>query len=210
MARYIDADELIKKIFPYDVVDKKTYSINAYAVYDAIKKAPTSDVAPKREVAKEIFEEIKKIITVIDEIVYDGRVIFSDKKNRLWHPISPLAFAKLEKKYLGEEIDIPTEVDCLGRRPKFRKEWHKANNTLVREIFEDIRNHCSYCVAEHDGEVVYNTKCYSITATKLDEIEKKYTGSESDYLTPSQVSKMTPKEVRENYDKIIESMRWWH
>lgn len=28
--------QLIRKIFPYDVVDKKEYSINAYAVYRAI------------------------------------------------------------------------------------------------------------------------------------------------------------------------------
>lgn len=50
MARYIDADALIKYIFPYDVVDQKCYSINAKAVYEAIKKAPTADVVPKSEV----------------------------------------------------------------------------------------------------------------------------------------------------------------
>lgn len=44
MARYKDADALIKTIFPYDVVDKKFYSINAKAVYDAINNAPTADV----------------------------------------------------------------------------------------------------------------------------------------------------------------------
>lgn len=45
MARYIDADELIKKIFPYDVVDKKRYAINAEAVYKAIQNVTTADVA---------------------------------------------------------------------------------------------------------------------------------------------------------------------
>lgn len=44
MARYIDADELIKKIFPYDVADKKRYAINAEAVYKAIQNATTADV----------------------------------------------------------------------------------------------------------------------------------------------------------------------
>ena len=45
MARYIDADKLIKKVFPYNGVDKKNYSINAQAVYEAINNAPTEDVA---------------------------------------------------------------------------------------------------------------------------------------------------------------------
>ena len=48
--RHIDADALIKKIFPYDLVDKRDYSINAKAVYDAIQNAPTEEVVPKSEV----------------------------------------------------------------------------------------------------------------------------------------------------------------
>ena len=47
MARYIDADELYKKIFPMDVIDKRHYSINAKAVAEAIDKTPTADVAPR-------------------------------------------------------------------------------------------------------------------------------------------------------------------
>ena len=50
MARYIDADALIKKIFPYDVVDKKCYTINAKMIYEEIQKAPTADVVPNSEV----------------------------------------------------------------------------------------------------------------------------------------------------------------
>lgn len=44
MARYIDADKLIKKIFPYNGAEKKSYTINAQAVYEAINNAPTEDV----------------------------------------------------------------------------------------------------------------------------------------------------------------------
>lgn len=44
MPRYIDADALIKKIFPYEVIDTGSYSINAKSIYEAIKKAPTADV----------------------------------------------------------------------------------------------------------------------------------------------------------------------
>ena len=52
MPRYIDADALIKKIFPYDVADRSRYTINAKAVYEAIQKAPTADVVPKSEVER--------------------------------------------------------------------------------------------------------------------------------------------------------------
>ena len=58
--RLIDADALIKKIFPYDVVDKKAYAINAKMIYEEINKAPTVDI--KTEVAREIFAEIEQII----------------------------------------------------------------------------------------------------------------------------------------------------
>jgi hypothetical protein len=44
MPRYIDADALIKKVFHYDVVDPKCYTINANRIYEAIKGAPTADV----------------------------------------------------------------------------------------------------------------------------------------------------------------------
>ena len=43
MKRYTDTEALIKKLFPYNV-DKKNYSINAKAVYDAITKAPPAHV----------------------------------------------------------------------------------------------------------------------------------------------------------------------
>ena len=68
MARYIDADALITKIFPMGIGDGM-YTINAKAVKFAIDNAPTADVAPKSEVAREIFEDIEKIL---DRNYYDN------------------------------------------------------------------------------------------------------------------------------------------
>ena len=48
MSRYIDEEILIKKMFPYDIVDKRLYSINAKAIYEAIKSAPTADAVEVR------------------------------------------------------------------------------------------------------------------------------------------------------------------
>lgn len=48
MPEYIERGALIKKIFPYDSVDKKACSINAKAVYEEIRKAQTADVVEVR------------------------------------------------------------------------------------------------------------------------------------------------------------------
>ena len=44
MAEYINKNALMKKMFPYDGIDKKTYSINAKAVELAIEDAPKLNV----------------------------------------------------------------------------------------------------------------------------------------------------------------------
>ena len=54
--RYIDADRLIKTIFPLDCVDKKHYAINAQAVFDAIKNAPTADVVEIETIKAWLYE----------------------------------------------------------------------------------------------------------------------------------------------------------
>ncbi len=66
MPRYIDAEALIKKIFPYEVIDKKDYSINAEAIYNAIEEAPTENVTTMSEAAREIFTAIEFDINNLD------------------------------------------------------------------------------------------------------------------------------------------------
>lgn len=90
--RYVYADALIKKVFPYDVVDKKCYTINAKTIYEAIQEAPAADVAPKSEVAREIFEEIESIISPMLGLEDDKEYV----------AILTTTFAELKKKYIGE------------------------------------------------------------------------------------------------------------
>lgn len=52
MARYIDADKLINKMFPIGLVDNGKYTINAKAIKVAIDQTPTADVVPKSEVER--------------------------------------------------------------------------------------------------------------------------------------------------------------
>lgn len=63
MARYIDADALYNKLYPLDLVDKKTYAINAKAVADAIANIPTAE-----NVAEVVFcQDCKYAQRVLDE-----------------------------------------------------------------------------------------------------------------------------------------------
>ena len=51
MARYIDADKLIEKIFPIGLINDGNYTINAKAIKMAVDMMPTADVVPKKEIA---------------------------------------------------------------------------------------------------------------------------------------------------------------
>ena len=80
MARYIDAEKLEEALrVDYDREGKKSYTYAAIGdddlavkyshgqfcylnAMERVKDAPTADVAPRAEVAREIFEEIDKII----------------------------------------------------------------------------------------------------------------------------------------------------
>jgi hypothetical protein len=73
MARYIDAEALYNKLYPLDLVDKKTYAINAKAVADAIAKTPTAE-----NVAEVVFcQDCKYAQRISDEY---GNIDFKCRK----------------------------------------------------------------------------------------------------------------------------------
>ena len=114
MARYIDADALIKKIFPMGIGDGM-YTINAKAVKFAIDNAPTADVVPKSEVEKlqEAYNNrlAKDIQTNADFVKYAkaeaAREIFEAVRNAWETTYYDQEFRErldnLEKKYTEEE-----------------------------------------------------------------------------------------------------------
>lgn len=57
----------------------------------------------------------------------------------------------------------------------FTEQIAKVKRDTAREIIEEIIAKSSYCVATQNGEEIYETKQYTISAIKLDELEKKYT-----------------------------------
>ena len=50
-----------------------------------------------------------------------------------------------------------------------------ARQEVAREIFAEIEKESSYCVASNNGNEIYETKTYTISALKLAELKKKYT-----------------------------------
>lgn len=122
MERYIDADALIKKIFPMGIGDGK-YTINAKAVKLAIDNAPIADVVPKsevyrvyynlqavleeraetkQEVALEIFEEIER---EIEKCKYNQATPFGTEER--YNPYAIIKqVAKLKKKYKEDSNDV--------------------------------------------------------------------------------------------------------
>jgi hypothetical protein len=64
MARYIDADKLIEFITKglNNPDNTKAFGYDAIVILTEIEYAPTADVAPKGEVAKEVLSDLKKAI----------------------------------------------------------------------------------------------------------------------------------------------------
>ena len=92
MARYIDADKFIERLkaspaFP-------NMGMDGYFLLDVVenllKKFPTADVAPKSEVAREIFEEIDQLFDLVCHMI--GVEIISFPQ-----------YAELKKKYTEEK-----------------------------------------------------------------------------------------------------------
>ena len=115
-----------------------------------IKEIPTADVVPKSE-CKECGEKASKVIVQLQEEI-EG----------------------LKKRLLPSYCQSCSEEEAI----KIGKEYGRAE--VAREIFEEIERNSSYCVASHNGEEIYETKTYTISALKLAELKKKYTGEKGE------------------------------
>lgn len=126
MTRYIDADALIKKLFPYDVVNKKDYSINAKAVADAIANMPTADVVPKSEVEELSgkYEDLKLKYADLqkdkDELIAWGGHITSAEKADVAREIFEDIQTALEYEYMSYlkayDYTLLTKIEELKKK----------------------------------------------------------------------------------------------
>lgn len=157
MARYIDADALNLDI---DLSKGSTVLDFALAVIKSVKEAPTADVVPKSEydaVVSAVDNSTKEFLKLHDKYQEQKSVV-----ERLQGQVNRL------KKY-DEERDIALHARLIA----------ETREKVVREIFEEIERNSSYCVASHNGEEIYETKTYTISALKLAELKKKRTEGET-------------------------------
>ena len=102
MARYIDADELRRRVKektnPYG---KPTLDYESgVKVLNMIDNAHTADVAPRAEVAREIFWEIDKLL---------AKIITDDEEGTQFIGVDMQKYYALKKKYTEAETGLPEE-----------------------------------------------------------------------------------------------------
>ena len=94
MARYIDAEKLCKALRDMAFYQNPYKQSTILGVVESIENFPTADVAPRAEVAREIFEEIDTMI--FGTIIPDDCAIISIAK-----------LAELKKKYTATVAEPP-------------------------------------------------------------------------------------------------------
>ena len=115
MARYIDIDEFRKKLFytedgkkiPDHDCDNFPTTVSLIYLHHLIRNFPTADVAPRSEVAREIFGEIEANINALE---YNARtprktVSVDELKAQMdWvlREVIPGTLAKIKQKYTEE------------------------------------------------------------------------------------------------------------
>lgn len=103
MARYIDADDLKAVIYANDWSNPVVPDV----VGVIIDRSPTADVAPREEVAIEIFEKIRNILNKHYYACYQNED--GDECDAVISYLSYVAvdFDRLEQKYTGAEPEPP-------------------------------------------------------------------------------------------------------
>ena len=178
MARYIDADELYKKIFPLDLVDKRLYTINAKAVADAIAKTPTADVVPRAEV-NNLEYTLAGVMWSVDKWL-EGDELNQDEVNR--------AITMREKTLrIVEELQAEVELERANSQSwenlynhdvkelsdnlsMVIEKLESAESEVAREIFKEVQ---SCLIKRHWNEL--DIVSFEFDAVKFAEVKKKYT-----------------------------------
>lgn len=86
-------------------------------------------------------------------------------------------------KLLGNALalirELTEEIESLREMNKaLEAGFETIKADIARAIFEEIKSKSGVCYASTNDVEIYSTRRYSIMATELDEIEKKYTGGE--------------------------------
>lgn len=105
MARYIEANALVRTITLYanrtSLGQICPPDLSYSEMLEIIADAPTADVAPRAEVAREIFEEIERFLKSQEAISENKRL--KEVGDWIFHDYLPTQLAALKKKYTEEQ-----------------------------------------------------------------------------------------------------------
>lgn len=121
--RYIDADALIKKIYPMGIGDGK-YTINAKAVKLAIDNTPTADVVPKSEV-----DLYRKQIDELEDKLETGKSEVERLK------------AQIDYMLVSEQCEVHIPMEYFFRVRTEHPIFKGIEEKVAREIFAEIEKH---------------------------------------------------------------------
>jgi hypothetical protein len=127
--RYIDADQLIKKIYPMGIGDGM-YVINAKAVKLAIDNAPTADVVPKSEV------DNLKVLLEMKEKAYEGLKELYDTDTEALVKAREKTEVEVAREIFEELKQKRKELWCSGKYTMFEC-WCKAEDEVKKKYTED-------------------------------------------------------------------------
>ena len=93
MPRYIDADKLKEHIASFTgMFNEESFMIDYNAVLTAIDNAPTANVAPKSEVAREFIDAVDQMLNLVCAMTGLELMFFGK-------------YAELKKKYTEEKLN---------------------------------------------------------------------------------------------------------
>lgn len=172
MARYIDADKLIDKIFPIGLIDDGKYAINAKAIKMAIDSCPTVDVVPKSEVYR-----LERLRSELSKEVADLQDALKCEKETNAHLCEEYMSAMREveamQRSFGEKLEVAEALIST-----LNKTTNNAKQEVARKIFEEIEKIIERC--KYTEEFVFpNTTRTRYNGERifdmLAELKKKYT-----------------------------------
>ena len=123
-----------------------------------IERQPTEDVVPRAE-----FEQLQhKYALAVAEREANVKG-FTEELAKANAEIERLIAQNCELAEKGEKV-------CIA--------YKNVKTEVARGICAEIRENSSSCVVSYDGEEIYHTQTYTISAMELDEIIMKYTEGE--------------------------------
>ena len=164
MPRYIDADELLKRIYPMGIGDGM-YTINAKAVKFAIDNAPTADVVPRAELAVKSFQDVATIYNLQEKI---------KKTNGCSKKLCPMQVGAADNCTLAKE-----QCPYFTQDIDYQKALRAIKVLVAREIFEELETvfcHSVYPRVNANGTITtVRLHHWHIRPDDYNAIKKKYT-----------------------------------